>query len=372
MKKKIGIITLCGYHNYGNRLQNYALQSVLEKLGFTVWTIKNITVQKKSSLIERIARNRGNLLNLFVAKYQNRKIKKLKNERTQRFVQFSKQYINETDYTISELSIPDDLSENFDFFVTGSDQVWNPNLNRGSFVEFLQFAPSEKRVSYSASFGVSKIPEHVKADFRERINQMAYISVREEAGAKIVNELTERDAEVLVDPTMLLNKEEWFSIAMTPTFKPKSNYLLTYFLGDGSNEYREWINHISKTFDLEVINLLNPNAKDAYLTDPGEFIDLINDAALVCTDSFHGSVFSILMNTNFMVFDRIEKKEATMGSRIDTLLKMFGLNARKWHKNIKDDEVFNTSFSHVDEILSIERNKAMNYLKKALQLHGTN
>lgn len=370
MKKKIGIITLCGYHNYGNRLQNYALQSVLEKLGFSVLTIKNITIQQKSSLFERVYRNRGNFLNLVYAKYHNRKNKKLHNERTQRFFEFSKKYIEETDYTISELSIPDDLSEKFDFFVTGSDQVWNPELNRGSSVEFLQFAPSEKRISYAASFGVSKIPEHVKTDFKERLNQMAHISVREEAGARIVKELTGRDAEVLIDPTMLLDKEEWISIAKAPAFKPKKNYLLTYFLGDGSKEYKQWINHISKTFDLEVINLLDPDAKDAYLTDPGEFIDLINNAALMCTDSFHGSVFSILMHTDFMVFDRIEKNEATMGSRIDTLLNMFELTSRKWHKDIKDDDVFNTSFTHVDEILNVERQKAMKYLKNALHLES--
>lgn len=377
--KKVAILTLNGYFNYGNRLQNYALQEVIKNQGFDVETVINETKigrQTSTSVKYMNKINRLKEMNLRdVYKTLYKKVgnylynNKLKQQRTQIFKDFSISYITETDYSISKDNIPNDFSSAYDFFVTGSDQVWNPNYRKGSSVDFLTFAPPEKRIAYAPSFGVSEIPEEYVESYKEWLSEMAHLSVREEAGAKIIKDLTNRDATVVVDPTMLLTKEKWLSISKIPSNKPMKRYLLTYFLGEISKERAKKLKTIAKKNDLEIINLAQIKDKLAYLSGPSEFIDYINSASVFCTDSFHGAVFSILLDTPFVVFDR-EGKSPSMNSRIHTLLKTFQLESRL-DENIKtNDQIFNIDYSHTIPILEEERKRALSYLKNALDVKG--
>ena len=133
-----------------------------------------------------------------------------------------------------------------------------------------------------------------------------------------------------------------------------------------TKDHKKWIEQVAKIYGLEIINILDMTDKDIYISDPGDFISLINNAKLVCTDSFHGSVFSIIMETNFIVFDRIQDNKATMGSRIDTLLEKFNLNARKWNENLNHNELMSMSFVSSVNILEIEKKKSLDFLKKSL------
>ena len=109
--------------------------------------------------------------------------------------------------------MPDDLSDQYDYFITGSDQVWNPNYLYGSSIYFLAFAPKHKRIAFAPSFGVSEIkPEYVER-YKEWLSGMHRLSVREDDGAKIIKRINRKRRPVLVDPTMLLTKEKWLSIA---------------------------------------------------------------------------------------------------------------------------------------------------------------
>lgn len=157
---------------------------------------------------------------------------------------------------------------------------------------------------------------------------MDKLSVREEAGAKIIKDLTGRDAEVLVDPTMMLTREKWLSIAKEAPNKPKGKYLLTYFLGGVPSKYKRQIKNIAERNNLEIINLADIRDKETYITGPSEFIDYINSCSILCTDFFHGTVFSILMEKPFIVFERMGTS-SSMFSRINTLLDKFDLNSRK-------------------------------------------
>lgn len=375
--KKVAILTLNGYFNYGNRLQNYAVQEVIKSMGFEVETILNnnrLRNKEKSvnSIGSRIRKVREkNLQDLYnslyirVGKYLYRE--NLSETRTQIFKDFSHSYIAETDYTIADDNLPGELGDKYDFFVTGSDQVWNPNFRKGSPIDFLTFAPPEKRISYAASFGISKIPEEYVENYREWLSEMAHLSVREETGAKIIKELTGRDATVLVDPTMMLTKEEWFSISQVPTNKPMKRYLLTYFLGNISRERMKQLKNIAKENDLEIIHLAQMNDKVPYLSGPSEFIDYINSASIFCTDSFHGAVFSILLDTPFIVYNR-EGNSSNMNSRIETLLKIFQLECRSAENIQSNNQIFEIDYSHTIPILEKERNKALNYLKNALDI----
>src|SRR5690625_3952158 len=241
--KKVGIITLNGYCNYGNRLQNYALQKTLEKMGYEVDTIINDTkkTQKKSQTEKRTVLDKvksaatlpfSDLVKKVERKVTNRVFRERIKAKTDIFKVFAKKYINETDFSIAEDNIPENLADSYDYFIVGSDQVWNPHYQKGSSVEFLTFAPKSKRISYAASFGISSIPEEYKQRYGTWLAEMNHISVREHAGAKIVKELTGRDVEVVVDPTLLLTKEEWLEISEPASDKPMKGYILTYFLGD--------------------------------------------------------------------------------------------------------------------------------------------
>lgn len=370
--KKVGIITLNGYFNYGNRLQNYALQKVLEKMGYRVDTIINDT--KKIQIEKRTVLDRAKsavklpftkLVERVEKKVTNRIFRERKKRRTDIFKEFSKRYINETKFTITEDNISNDLAEDYDYFIVGSDQVWNPHYQKGSSVEFLTFAPKHKRISYAASFGISSIPEEYKEKYANWLAEMNHISVREHAGAEIVKELTGKDAEVVIDPTLLLSKEEWLKVSEVASDKPIKGYILTYFLGEIPRSRKEYIEKIAKENDLEIINLAQLNEKIPYLTGPSEFIDYINSAELFFTDSFHGAAFSIMLNTPFIVFDR-EGSSPSMNSRIETLLNTFKMETRYFNDFANGDGLFHVDFSQVESILEAEKTKAMNYLNRAL------
>lgn len=369
--KKIAIITLNGYYNYGNRLQNYALQETLKGLGFDVETIINHTKFNKEknsvSIIKKIRQK--NINQLYRASLNKVKKhmhdKKLEEKRIERFKKFTFNYISETNYSISENEIPEDLSDRYNFFVVGSDQVWNPYFRKGSEIELLTFVPEHKRISYAASFGISEMPDKYFETYRSALMEMPSISVREHAGAEIVKTLTGKDVKVVLDPTMMLTKEKWISISKKPVNKPKKQYLLTYFLGDIPKKRMKQFKDIAGKRDLEIVHLSQMKDKTTYLTDPSEFIDYINSASLFCTDSFHGAAFSILLKTPFIVYDR-EGNSPTMNSRIQTLLKTFKLESRSAENMKLDKQIFEIDYSQTNSILEVERKKSFDYLNTAL------
>ena len=354
--KKIAIVTLNGYFNYGNRLQNYALQEVLNSLGFDVQTLRIIRDKRK---------NKYKFYFREIKRWGTRPIRTYyEKQRHSIFVEFSSRYIAETK-TIYYLD--DDLSKlnsYFDYFIVGSDQVWNPNMNKVSPLFFLEFADTSKRIAYAPSFGISELPYEVIPSYKKWIDAIPYLSVREDDGAKIIKYLTGRDVSVLVDPTLLLTKKEWLNIARAASNKPTKEYLLMYFLGQVSEDCQKQINEVANSKGLKIINLGDIKEREIYCTGPSEFIDYINNCSILCTDSFHGVVFAIIMRKPFIVYER--KGIESMYSRINTILDKFDLNERK-AKNIKElGNVFDINFSHTIPILKREREKAIGFLKQAL------
>ncbi len=371
-KSNVGIVTLNGYYNYGNRLQNYALQEIIKELGFNVETIiiqgvplrkyKNNMHRKHRLSIKAIYSKLFKRITKKVAYYMS---KQLIREREKVFRCFSQKYLTETFYEYSSNNLKY-LSNKYSFFVVGSDQVWKPVNKSKMPIYFLDFAEKTKRISYAPSFGVSKLPPECELDYKKWLLGMHKLSVREETGADIIRKLTGKNAPVLVDPTILLSKEKWLSISKEAKNKPKDKYLLTYFLGEVLNDYDKQIRRIAEENNLRIIHLADIKDHAAYPTGPREFIDYINSASVLCTDSFHGCVFSILMETPFIVYERIGAE--SMYSRIDTLLSKFQLESRK-AQNIKtNDQVFEVDYSYIPSILQIERKKSLDYLKEALNI----
>jgi hypothetical protein len=368
-KKKIGILTLNGYSNYGNRLQNLALQNNIQSLGFVAETIlvyrkRNLSDRKKritsmSKLLEKITKRlrvllAGNIIN------QRQKI----------FIEFTKKYILETSFVLSQKDCPENLLDKYDFFIVGSDQVWNPNNLHGTSFFFLTFAENKKRISYAASFGIAELPAEWEKKYREWLSDFSYISVREDSGANIVKDITGRNAEVHLDPTMLLTKEDWLGTLETKFKKPDKDYILMYFLGKLTSNVRSKINAYAKENDLDIIELNSKKDKEVYLYGPSEFVHVINSAKLVITDSFHGAAFSITLQTPFVVFKR-EGDGPEMFSRINTLLNKFEMSDRIWEENILQRNILELDFSNSVTILKYERDRSEIYLKTAMGISKT-
>jgi len=379
MSKKVGIITLNGYFNYGNRLQNYAVEQVLKSLGFEVKTIINHTSTNRSSnknILDKISTLESIDTKKIMKEIKNkakyylnkRKIDNYKTKKRELFKKFSADYLNETDYSISKNNIPDDFSDRFDYFVTGSDQVWNPYyIRRHSSINFLTFASKEKRIAFAPSFGVSKIPLEDKKNFKKWISEMNMLSVREYEGSKIIKDLTGREAEVLVDPTMVLKRKNWLSLSKEDPQIPDNDYLMTYILGELSREKKKEIRNFAKKNDLDIVDLAVKKGWSDYIVGPKEFIDYINSASAIFTDSFHGTIFSILFKTPFVTFRR--RGSHSMISRINTLFSKFDMKDRLEDEiKLTKNEVMDIDFSHTDEILEKERKKTYDYLEKALDI----
>jgi hypothetical protein len=373
--KKVGIITINDNNNYGNRLQNYATQEIIKSLGFEVETLINKSVNeiayvepRKIGLIDKIKNVRNRSLKDILKKIDiiNKiKSKKLQRERACSFKNFTDSFIKETKYEISNNNIPKFLSYEFDYFVVGSDQIWNPVYGHGTDIDFLKFAPRNKRIAYAPSFGISSIPVKYHPSYSSGLCEFKNLSVREHSGAKIIKQITGIDPQVLIDPTMVLTKEKWRSVAKQFNNKPKSSFLLTYFLGNLSESDNKIIENIASSNSLKIVHLSNIWDEKTYLAGPSEFIDLIDSATIVCTDSFHGVVFSILMETPFVVFNR-KDNEPSMESRLQSLLSTFALENRLY-KNINKKGLLKIDYSYTNTILKNERIKSLDYIKSSLK-----
>lgn len=354
MNKDIGIITLYDLNNYGNRLQNYAVASILKKMNYNSESVLN--VRGYDSVSYKIKN---------VAKYIIQK-------RYRAFCSFNKN-IKLSDIKIDNCKALSKkkvelLNQKYDFFITGSDQVWNPTLKRYSRLELLHFVPSQKRIAFSASFGIDELPNKFKDDFKNEIKAFKSISVREDVGKKIIQDDLgiEADVEVLVDPTMLLTAAEWDNVSKKPKQYKGQKYILNYFLGDLEESKSKEIKKVAEKNGWIIINILDKN-DSYYCSGPAEFLWLEKNAELICTDSFHSSVFSILYNRPFIIFEREQKGLEKMNSRLNTLLSKFKLENRRFTGKISD-ELLKCDYSQAKEILESEQKKSMNFLRDALDI----
>ncbi|MGG5341706.1 polysaccharide pyruvyl transferase family protein [Enterococcus sp. AZ192] len=362
--KKVGILTMNGNHNYGNRLQNYALQDILKKRGYQAETIviprlKHVNERKLYKRIFRIAKNPISYIKRNAVSTQS--VKSLKEEKIR---PFTDRYLNTRAIKISQKK---QLNSEFDFFVVGSDQVWNPNFFGKDSTNFLDFAEKGKRISYAASFGVSLINDEFKDFYRSNLLKMDNISVRETSGKKIVEELLGESVPVVLDPTMLLSKEEWLNLAHNEVkqIKIEEAYILIYTLRGVSEEVSEKIKKYAQIKNLKVVFIMGDlYQENALVPTVTEFIELINKAHIFFTDSFHGTVFSILLETAFVT---LERDGGNMESRLLTLLNKFEFTSNYFYSEMDIENVCSQmSFEHVPPILHQEKELAFQFLDDSL------
>ena len=386
--KRVGIVTITGGDNYGNKLQHYAVLRSIEKIGYEPITIKDSTVKgfadvaypipfhAKISMdyIKAVINSRmqykynkknesDGFLKCILRERKNHDVYvKLKEERKRRFDAFAEQCLPYGELEVNVSRKVDEAKVNqFHAFVCGSDQVWNPRYQDVSPMRFLTFAPKEKRIALSPSFGVAEIPETRRDIYKKMLQEFAYLSVREESGARIVLELTGREVPVLIDPTLSMSAEEWDAIAKKPEHVPERAFLLTYFLGNKDKKCEKTICDLAKKRNLIIVDLAELAKSEYYLYDPAEFVWLIKHASYVCTDSFHGTVFSIIYHKEFSVFFRNESG-FSRDNRVITLLKKLELQDALWngerHKKL--------DYYKADRCLDKERKQYQEYLRGSL------
>ncbi len=384
---KTGIVTLFG-ENYGNKLQNYAVQYLLENKGFDVETVvvntKGRGIAKPKNTKTELAKfSPFYMVDVLRSRFKTKYLYKNSRDgilssvkfakksdckfmlaaKSESFDEFTKKNLHISKNELNFENENDAVWDSYDYFIAGSDQVWNPTYPSTSRLYFLSFAPKNKRIALAPSIGLSELPEYVKPLYTEWLNGFEALSVREEKGVAIIKELTGRDVPVLADPTLCVPKDEWIRIEEMPNFDCSVPYVFTYFLGNETNKYRRFIDKYAKENNCKVINIFDLREPEHYVVNPSHFIYLIHNAKMVFTDSFHGSVFSLIMHTPFVVFDRIENGGQGMSSRIDTLLKTFSMENRHFNKIEKD--IDNIDFSNVDDVIKTLQQKTDNFLKKS-------
>ncbi len=359
---KIGIVTITDITNYGNRLQNYAMCFLLKKYFYCEAISLTATKEKpycNGNYMAWVKEEAAGLISCVFPAWAEKRfgnnITRWKNfNRWNKLIPSKKYY--------GSYMIPQE--KDYDYYVAGSDQIWNYHFSSHKFDDyFLRFADNQKRVAISGSFGVDSLPEEWKSIYKEELKKFKNISVREEAGQAIVKDLLGIDVPVLIDPTMMLTKKEWLSVSKKPRVDCSKPYVLKYYLGDETEENK--IDTWAKNNGYEVYELLNKDIPELYSAGPGEFISLINHAALVCSDSFHCIVFSIIFSKPFLVYAR-QGSGNYMTSRLDTLLKKFGFENR-WKQMVSEEDYLSCDYTSVPERLEKEQKQFMDYLSEALK-----
>lgn len=351
--KKVGIISIYDNSNFGNRLQAYALYSFLNKINYPCEQIKK-KVKFKHKLKKCFKKYLGLIKNnpywIRVANFQ----------KFNRYIIYSRRFFYDDIYKYNKL---DDI---YAYFIVGSDQVWNPEF-AGFDYFFLDFVKEKKKkISYAASIGLSEVDENYAFKMKKYLSDFNYISVREDAANEMLTKLTGRnDIKTLIDPTMLLTSKEWERVMKKPKIYKGEKYILLYFLGDLSEKRRSKIKDLAKKEGCKIIEILNPN--DPYYTSgPAEFLFLEKNAKYIFTDSFHSSVFSVIFNVPFVIFDREENGMGKMNSRIDTLVSTLKLKDRWYNEEEITYENLHVDYTEAYKIIDMKRKESEAFLKQAL------
>lgn len=341
---KIGIVTLFhDNYNYGAALQAFALQKAIEKLGHEACIIDykrciepipdDDSFESKKSFAEKLhIKTKGDFINICLYPFTRKYGDRLLENRKIKFKKFYERNLNVS--RLYDIATIYSANEEFDAFICGSDQIWRPSSYDPNF--FLDFADKIKlRISYAASMGVKILSENSKKVMVPLIDGLTYISVREEEAKSALKDKCNSDIQVVLDPTLLWGEDFWKKYSKLPSGIAKGKYIFCYLIGE-NNANRDLAKYFARNMNLPLITIPGVSRVQAYdfmyadmnLTEAGpeEFLGLIQNAALIITDSFHACVFSIIFHKKFYAVERFDKNDAnSMNGRIYDLLNLFGL-----------------------------------------------
>lgn len=381
---KIGILTQPLHNNYGGLLQNYALQQILIRLGHKVETIDHgspepsfihhFLADKTAEFLSKVLRLKTKVNNYYPTCEEQAVI----NQHTQYFID---KYILHTPVYTSKQNFRIDITSNqYDAYVVGSDQCWRPKYNRLWIEEmFLGFAEKQdaiKRIAYAASFGTSdwEYSQELTKICSNLVKKFDFVSVREVSGVNLCKDYLGVDAVQVLDPTMLLKREDYEKIVKEEK-EPQSKGSLFHYILDPSDEKRSFIQNVANKHNLSPFTIMpkyqkgnrtrldvKTHMEDCIFPSVTCWLRGFMDAKMVIVDSFHGAVFAIIFNKPFWVIGNSKRGNA----RFESLLDMFELKDRMITPEDVVDWGKRINWKRVNEIRVRELNRSVNLLKKSL------
>lgn len=390
--KKVGIITMHRVPNCGSALQAYATCRAVEEFGFSAeiidydypnaWHLErqrlagvvggNVPRQNFFLRLARAAYCRGRAF--FSGRSRENKIRENA---------FEKFYADELPLSRERYPLAENLRRNapvYDIYMTGSDQVWNPRFAQGDMIFFCDFAPENStKISYAASFATTDVPAKFAPKFSEELAKYSAISVREKEGVVLVKKLCGKKAELVCDPTLLLDANAWAPLAERSRIAPKKPYLLVYILAYAYNPFPriyKIVDAIQAQTGLRAVFLFGsdrdgrrPNSSCVNAAGPNEFVRLFRDADFVVTTSFHGTAFSLNFGKPFYsIVESLDAKD----SRMLSLLREVGAEDRVIPISADEIHVAEADYAKISPRLTALRERSRNFLANALEMGGGN
>lgn len=352
--KKAKVVTYCTWTSIGSMLQSYALKIVLTKeecnssiiLKNSDNQFEKIKVHSFKSLIKRIFE----LLN-----------GKKKNELYKKRMRFLEKYISVEGFeNYSDIQSNSD-NDDTDIYIAGSDQVWNPDNCNPLF--FLDFVQKKKCISYAASMGKSQIPDDKAKIIEKYLKKFEFISVREQSCADALKPLTDKEITVNIDPTFLIDCDEWRNISRKyESYKLKKSYILLYMLY-WDNSCKKKIKELKKKTGMPIYAISNGLSgvyADKVFYDVGveEFLWLVDNAEYVVTSSFHGVALSIIFNKKFSAVIN-----PSMPARIESVMKLLSV-PKVEIADLSETDLFD--YNKINKSISNEHERSIEYLRKAM------
>ena len=374
---KVGIMTFIDEKNYGNRLQNYALQEFLKGQGFEVETIRNdkfydyylVSNSIKEKTIKHLKRFFFSVYRMIdkTDSLQGYEISSNKNmkKRICANKQFTKEHIKQSNVMLRD---GDDyyrkLSE-YEYIFIGSDQVWNPQMAGASELFFLPKIESKRKIAFAASIGVDTIPSNYKKQWDCYCSTIDKITVREQSAVEILKK-SNKDAKKILDPTLLIGKRKYDELADKSNFNFENKYIATYLLGEDNSEYLNSIKKIASEKNADIVEINNlDNTFGVY-----DFLKIIRGAEMIITDSFHACIFSIIFSKEFFVLKR-KGEYKNICSRIEDLMKTFEIEGREVDRieDIKDLECLGLleQQEKIQSVINMNKQETINFIHESCE-----
>lgn len=360
MEKKVGILTFHDAHNYGASLQAYALKKYISSLDYDVRVIN----YHHENLPYGFPKNRPLKENTIEEIERHKYSEEDHYERWEKFESFIEELV---DYEKDVHRNENALSKlDIDFWISGSDQIWNTDItgvmNKGY---FLDFDTKGRKITYAVSMGINKLEERFEDEFKRVLENIDYISVREDTLKDYAKSFTDKEVVRVVDPTLLLKKEDYSDLVKENKFDEK--YLLIYALGP-DDRLTEIAKQKAKEKNLKIVELNDFKLKDYHFhqvsnAGPDDFVTLIKNAEVVVTNSYHGTIFSIIFEKEFYTITRMNRN-----SRMETLLDILDMRDRLIENVEELSKINGQDYKKGYERLDKEVKLSKEFLNKALKV----
>ena len=353
---KIGILTWHYYPNFGSSLQAFALQDSIRRLGFDV-KIVNYRHPKYSYVSETQNFIRYVISISFGCVFLRFRYAHLN---------YMTKYLRQTQPVYDEKGV-EKLSRQFSTIVFGSDQIWAPNVYNPIYQG--KCSQNCKKISYAASIGLPEIPQELVEKYKANLSSFRHIGIREEEGQKVLKKQCGIDSQIVLDPTLLLMADRYKTMERkVPNLKEP--FVFCYFL-NANNQYRQSVEAYAKQHGLKIVGCSARKEDEEWMTiikdiSACEFLWLIHHSNCIFTDSYHGTIFSLLYHKNFRTFMRFaEDDPIVQNSRIRQLDQYFSIAPLIQNPNQKVSDIC-YDFDKFETSLALLREKSLTFLKIAL------